>query len=230
GDCRAGTFPGSAHGRAAPVGGSRPPLPAEHGAGAVRHRLRGSPLRGPAGGDDGAGRRAGDRGRELRHPRAAGRWGCSAGGPSWLARRSGTPAFARTGRPGASHDLVRPGPGNAAPPKLLAFYTGNSWCALRIIPMSLTLTLRSAITDAKTIAKDLLESGKWPRRPQQLVFEITGACDAKCIHCPRQEMDRPKRQMKMDLFRRMVDQAAEMRIPDLVPNGYGELLLINNLG
>lgn len=28
----------------------------------------------------------------------------------------------------------------------------------------------------------------------------------------------------------MIDQAAEMRIPDLFPNGYGEMLLIRNLG
>jgi MoaA/NifB/PqqE/SkfB family radical SAM enzyme len=96
--------------------------------------------------------------------------------------------------------------------------------------MSLGQRLQRALVNAKAIAKDVLESGKWPRRPQQLIFEITGACDAKCIHCPRQAMDRPKRQMKMELFRRMIDQAAAMRIPDLVPNGYGELLLINNLG
>lgn len=39
-------------------------------------------------------------------------------------------------------------------------------------------------------------------------------------------MDRPKRPMDMVLFRRMIDQAAEMRIPELVPNGYGEILTI----
>lgn len=91
------------------------------------------------------------------------------------------------------------------------------------------LSLPTIIQSAKAIAKDFLESPKWPKRPQHLAFEITGACDAKCIHCPRQGMDRPKRQMNFELFKKMVDQAAEMRIPDLVPNGYGEILLINNL-
>jgi MoaA/NifB/PqqE/SkfB family radical SAM enzyme len=91
-------------------------------------------------------------------------------------------------------------------------------------------SLPTLASQAKTVVKDLLESGKWPRRPEHLGFEITGACDAKCIHCPRQEMDRPKRQMPFELFRRLVDQAAEMRVPDLVPNGYGEILLIKNLG
>ncbi len=91
-------------------------------------------------------------------------------------------------------------------------------------------TLPEQVFQAKTILKDLLESGKWPRRPQHLNFEITAACDAKCIHCPRQEMDRPKRQMPWQLFQRMIDQAAEMKVPDLFPNGYGEILLIKNLG
>jgi molybdenum cofactor biosynthesis enzyme MoaA len=91
-------------------------------------------------------------------------------------------------------------------------------------------TLPIPVLQAKSIVKDLLESGKWPRRPQQLNFEITAACDAKCIHCPRQEMDRPKRHMPWELFQRMTDQAAEMEIPDLFPNGYGEILLIKNLG
>ncbi|HEX6323301.1 MAG TPA: radical SAM/SPASM domain-containing protein [Vicinamibacterales bacterium] len=70
----------------------------------------------------------------------------------------------------------------------------------------------------------------WPSRPAQLTFEITAACDARCIHCPRQEMDRPKRPMDFELFTRMIDQAAEMRIPELVPNGYGEILTLPRLG
>jgi hypothetical protein len=95
--------------------------------------------------------------------------------------------------------------------------------------VSLATALNGLVYQGKAAARDYLESHKWPRRPQQLAFEITGACDARCIHCPRQDMNRPKRQMPFDLFRRMVDQAAWMRVPDLVPNGYGEILLINNL-
>jgi MoaA/NifB/PqqE/SkfB family radical SAM enzyme len=92
------------------------------------------------------------------------------------------------------------------------------------------MSLVTLAAQTRGLVKDLLESHRWPRRPQHLAFEITAACDAKCIHCPRQEMDRPKRQMPFELFKRMIDQAAEMRIPDLVPNGYGEILLIRNLG
>ena len=96
--------------------------------------------------------------------------------------------------------------------------------------MPSVMNLVTVAAQTKGLVKDLLESPRWRRRPQHLAFEITGACDAKCIHCPRQEMDRPKRQMPFELFQRMIDQAAEMRIPDLVPNGYGEVLLIRNLG
>jgi hypothetical protein len=95
------------------------------------------------------------------------------------------------------------------------------------------LSVRSLKTVAygmRDFVKDLLQSPHWPQRPQHLMFEVTGACDAACIHCPREAMDRPKRQMPFELYRRMIDQAAEMRIPDLFPNGYGEMLLIRNLG
>jgi radical SAM protein with 4Fe4S-binding SPASM domain len=75
-------------------------------------------------------------------------------------------------------------------------------------------------------AKDFLESRHWPDRPQMINFEITAACDARCIHCPRLDMDRPMKIMHIDLFRRMVDQANELGIPDLCPNGYGEICTI----
>jgi len=57
-------------------------------------------------------------------------------------------------------------------------------------------------------------------------FEITAACDARCIHCPRLEMDRPMKAMEMALFRNMIDQAADLRVPFLCPNGYGEICTI----
>ncbi len=79
---------------------------------------------------------------------------------------------------------------------------------------------------AKETAKDYLESRRWPSRPQTINFEITAACDARCIHCPRHEMDRPMKAMSLDLFRRMIDQASELQVPYLCPNGYGEICVI----
>jgi len=79
------------------------------------------------------------------------------------------------------------------------------------------------VPNVKQVAKDLLESRRWPERPQTINFEITAACDARCIHCPRLDMDRPMKAMAMPLFQRMVDQAAELGVPFLCPNGYGEI-------
>lgn len=83
--------------------------------------------------------------------------------------------------------------------------------------------LLPVLRNAKTAAKDWLESGQWPLRPQAINFEITAACDAKCIHCPRLDMDRPMKPMPLDLFKRMVDQAADLKVSELCPNGYGEI-------
>lgn len=76
---------------------------------------------------------------------------------------------------------------------------------------------------AKQVAKDFVESRFWPDRPQTIDFEITAACDARCIHCPRLDMDRPTKAMPTELFRRLIDQAAELGVPYLCPNGYGEI-------
>jgi len=71
------------------------------------------------------------------------------------------------------------------------------------------------LTLAKQTTKDYLESRRWPSRPQTINFEITAACDARCIHCPRHEMERPMKAMPLDLFRRMIDQAAALQVPNL---------------
>jgi iron-sulfur cluster protein/radical SAM family protein len=81
----------------------------------------------------------------------------------------------------------------------------------------------SLLSAARTVGKNLWESRLWPARPESINFEITAACDAKCIHCPRLDMDRPMKAMPMDIFMRMVDQAADLRVTQLCPNGYGEI-------
>jgi len=76
--------------------------------------------------------------------------------------------------------------------------------------------------------KDAAESLQWPRRPEAINIEITAICDARCIHCPRENMDRSQKPMELDLFKKLVDQAAELRVPDLAPNGFGELLTMRS--
>ena len=77
--------------------------------------------------------------------------------------------------------------------------------------------------------KNTWESKRWSSRPTSLNIEITAACDARCIHCPRQEMDRPKTNMDFELFKKIVDEAAELKIPEICPNGFGELLVVKDL-
>jgi MoaA/NifB/PqqE/SkfB family radical SAM enzyme len=84
----------------------------------------------------------------------------------------------------------------------------------------------SLLSAARAVGKDLLESRHWPARPESINFEITAACDARCIHCPRLDMDRPMKAMPMDLFHRMVDQASALKVTQLCPNGYGEICTI----
>jgi MoaA/NifB/PqqE/SkfB family radical SAM enzyme len=85
---------------------------------------------------------------------------------------------------------------------------------------------QALIEHAWELARDWRHSGRYPARPESISFEITAACDAKCVHCPREDMDRPMKQMPMPLFRRLVDQAAALRVPYLCPNGYGEICTI----
>jgi hypothetical protein len=82
------------------------------------------------------------------------------------------------------------------------------------------------LTDISAFASEFLHARRWPSRPEQLSFEITAACDAACIHCPREDMDRPMKAMAMPLFRKMIDEAAAMQVPYLCPNGYGEICTI----
>lgn len=82
------------------------------------------------------------------------------------------------------------------------------------------------LTDISAFASEFLHARQWPDRPEQLAFEITAACDAACIHCPREDMDRPMKAMAMPLFRKLIDEAAAIKVPYLCPNGYGEICTI----
>lgn len=67
------------------------------------------------------------------------------------------------------------------------------------------------------------------RFPQQLVVEITAACNQACIFCGRTYMDRPKKTMSDDLFRRIVDEvAAESPYTELWPTFMGEAMLLGD--
>jgi radical SAM protein with 4Fe4S-binding SPASM domain len=88
--------------------------------------------------------------------------------------------------------------------------------------------MKNLVADMMLGLKDTINSRAWPDRPQGLMVEITSICDSKCIHCPREAMDRPMRPMDFNLFKRLVDQAAELKIPEFYPNGFGELMTIKD--
>jgi hypothetical protein len=92
--------------------------------------------------------------------------------------------------------------------------------------------LRAIATQAvSTITnfRETIDSRQWPARPEAINVEVTSICDARCIHCPRQDMTRSQKPMDLSLFKKLVDQAAEMRVPTLAPNGFGEVLTMRNL-
>jgi hypothetical protein len=64
--------------------------------------------------------------------------------------------------------------------------------------------------------------------PQDVCIELTSACDADCIMCPRRSMSRRQGPMEFGLFRKVVDEAVEIGAPSLSLNGYGEISTLKN--
>jgi hypothetical protein len=65
-------------------------------------------------------------------------------------------------------------------------------------------------------------------RPEELDIEVTSSCDADCIMCPRRGMTRAQGPMRLPLFQKIVDEAVDLGIPELVLNGYGEISTLRN--
>lgn len=59
--------------------------------------------------------------------------------------------------------------------------------------------------------------------PQEVSIELTSACNADCIMCPRKDMDRKMAPMDFDLYKSVVDQCVELGVKKIFPNGYGEI-------
>lgn len=56
-------------------------------------------------------------------------------------------------------------------------------------------------------------------------IELTNACNTKCNFCPREKMKRPLGFMKMDLFKKIIDECAKYNIQEINLTGYGESFL-----
>ena len=66
--------------------------------------------------------------------------------------------------------------------------------------------------------------------PEVLHIESTNACNAKCIMCPRDEMTRRIGIMSMELFKKIMDEAAtKPQVKEIHLHGFGEAPIDKNL-
>lgn len=86
-------------------------------------------------------------------------------------------------------------------------------------------TLESVLRrHAKPVRRLLLAGGRdrAPRPPEIVQIESTNICNAKCVFCPRDDMLRRQGVMEMALFRKIVDECAELGISHVRLHNYGE--------
>jgi len=65
-------------------------------------------------------------------------------------------------------------------------------------------------------------------RPYEVDIELTNACDADCIMCPRKQMRRKVGPMDLSLFKKIVEECVELNVRELIVNGYGEISILKN--
>ena len=84
---------------------------------------------------------------------------------------------------------------------------------------------------AKPIRRLLLAAGRErsPILPEIVQIESTNMCNAKCVFCPRDEMHRVQGVMSFDLFRKVVDECAELGITHVRMHNYGEAFMDRRL-
>jgi MoaA/NifB/PqqE/SkfB family radical SAM enzyme len=65
--------------------------------------------------------------------------------------------------------------------------------------------------------------------PQQLVIELTSACNQGCIFCGRTYMERPKGHMPRPIFDRVVEEVSAVSpYTEIWPAFMGESMLLGN--
>jgi MoaA/NifB/PqqE/SkfB family radical SAM enzyme len=79
-------------------------------------------------------------------------------------------------------------------------------------------------SQAKPVRRLLLATGRdrAPILPEIVQIESTNICNAKCVFCPRDEMHRRQGVMTFDLYRKIVDECAELGIGHVRVHNYGE--------
>ena len=78
--------------------------------------------------------------------------------------------------------------------------------------------------NAKPVRRLMLATGRdrAPILPEIVQIESTNICNAKCVFCPRDDMHRRQGIMSVELFRKIVDECAELGITHVRVHNYGE--------
>src|SRR6476469_6627314 len=84
---------------------------------------------------------------------------------------------------------------------------------------------------AKPVRRLLLATGRdrAPRMPEIVQIESTNICNAKCVFCPRDDMHRRQGIMSLELFKKIVDECAELGITHVRVHNYGEAFVDRKL-
>jgi MoaA/NifB/PqqE/SkfB family radical SAM enzyme len=79
-------------------------------------------------------------------------------------------------------------------------------------------------SQAYPVRRLLLAAGRdrAPSIPEIVQIESTNICNAKCVFCPRDEMHRKQGVMSVDLYRKIVDECAELGVTHVRVHNYGE--------
>ena len=103
-------------------------------------------------------------------------------------------------------------------------------------PLNLKARARRAVEtalrkQAKPVRRLLLATGRdrSPILPEIVQIESTNICNAKCVFCPRDEMHRRQGVMSLDLFRKVVDECADLGITHVRMHNYGEAFIDRRL-
>jgi radical SAM protein with 4Fe4S-binding SPASM domain len=84
---------------------------------------------------------------------------------------------------------------------------------------------------ARPVRRLLLATGRdrAPRLPEIVQIESTNICNAKCVFCPRDEMQRRQGIMTVELFKKIVDECADLGITHIRMHNYGEAFMDRRL-
>jgi radical SAM family protein/iron-sulfur cluster protein len=84
---------------------------------------------------------------------------------------------------------------------------------------------------AKPVRRLLLATGRdrASRMPEIVQIEATNICNAKCVFCPRDDMHRRQGIMSLELFKKIVDECAELGITHVRMHNYGEAFVDRKL-